>query len=89
MFRFVGGSFAIALIGGFFSWRVTGHLLGAGVPQEQTAAGLAGAGIDLSPVFKEAYAASFREVFLFALIFVAAAIAAVLFIPRLRDGSGS
>jgi hypothetical protein len=34
----------------------------------------------------EAFAASFRDVFLFALLFVAAAIVAVLFVPHLKGG---
>lgn len=91
MFRFVGGSFTIAVVSTFLAWRVTGHLLEAGVPPEQVSAALGGApekgsaGV-VPPVFMEAFAASFRDVFLFALLFVAASIVAVLFVPHLKGG---
>ncbi len=91
MFRFTGGSFTIAVLSSFLTWRVTVHLLGAGVPAGVVDATVAntfsqGSAAPISMVFRQALASSFQEVVLFALLFVAAAIAAVLFMPQLRHG---
>lgn len=90
MFRFIGGSFTIAIVSTFLTWRVTSHLVDAGVSQGQAASAMAGtsgegtAGVGIPPVFKDAFAASFQDVFLFAIIFVAAAFVSAMFIPHLR-----
>ena len=87
MTRFIGGSFAIAIFSSFLSSRITGHMLDAGIPAEAIAAGQSAGGAGgavLSPVVKEALSASFRDVFLFSISFLAISFIVVQFIPHLR-----
>jgi len=89
MSRFIGGSFAIAIFSSFLSSRVSSHLLSAGVPADQIAAaagatatadGAAGG----NPLVSQALALSFRDVFLFAISFIAVSFIVVQLIPRLK-----
>jgi len=90
MARFIGGSFTIAVVSTFLTWRITTHLIEAGMPEAQASAALAGAseggtpGAGIPPVYQAAFANSFEEVFLFAMLFVGAAFISALFVPQLR-----
>lgn len=89
MMRFVGASFVIALMGAAFTWRLRSHLAGLGVPAGSLPqAGLSSAG-EVAGVseelLKEALSRSFKDVFLFALLFVGLAAAAVSFMPQLKQ----
>lgn len=88
MSRFAGASFVIALMGTFFSWRIDQHLLHSGVPENQLpgtgmAAAEAADGVS-ELVIKQASAEAFQDVFLFSVVFVVLAIAAVAFMPQLK-----
>ena len=87
MSRFIGGSFAIAIFGSFLSSRVTSHMVDAGVPAERIASGASSgiggvAGDNL--LVSQALALSFRDVFFFAISFIAVSLVVVQFIPRLK-----
>ncbi len=89
MSRFVGGSFAIAVFSTILTWRLTGHLIEQGIPAEAAAAGAQpaeGAGAVQNPAVATALSASFRDVFLSAIVFLALSFIVVQFIPRLRHG---
>lgn len=87
MSRFIGGSFGMALVSSVLSWRVTAHLLAAGAPVDQAAAGAASestAEIAQNAMAQQAFASAFQDVFLFTLVLVAAAMVAAAFMPQLK-----
>lgn len=89
MSRFIGGSFAIAIFSTFLSSRMTGYLMDAGIPADVIAAGKSSGGAggaSDSAVVRAALAASFQDVFLFAISFLVISFIVVQFIPKLRHG---
>ncbi|MCL4474168.1 MAG: DHA2 family efflux MFS transporter permease subunit [Actinobacteria bacterium] len=88
MSRFVGGSFAIAIVSAVLSWRVSAHLIGMGVPAAQAAAvsSADSAGqFSGDPLMRAAFSQGFQDVFLFTIVLVALAMLAAAFIPRLEE----
>jgi len=91
MARFIGGSFTIAVVSTFLTWRITTHLIEAGMPEAQAATALAGAseggsvGAGIPPAYQAAFANSFEDVFLFAMLFVGAALLAAVFVPSFKE----
>lgn len=88
MSRFIGGSFAIAVVGAVLSWRVSAHLIGMGVPADQAAAvssAESAGGFSQDPLMRAAFSQAFQDVFLFTILIVALAMLAAAFIPRLKE----
>ncbi|MFA6000594.1 MAG: DHA2 family efflux MFS transporter permease subunit [Thermoleophilia bacterium] len=87
MSRFIGGSFAIAIFSTILSSRITSHMLAAGIQSDGITAGQTSGeiGAVADTAFKQALTASFRDVFLFAITFIAASFIFVQLIPRLRN----
>lgn len=92
MSRFIGGSIAITIFGSFLSSRVTSHMAAAGVPAESIAngassggGGIAGDNLGDNLLVNQALALSFRDVFFFAISFIAVSLVVVQFIPRLKQ----
>lgn len=88
MSRFVGGSFAIAVVSAVLSWRVSAHLIGMGVPAARAAAvsSADSAGqFSQDPLMRAAFSQGFQDVFLFTIVLVALAMLAAAFIPRLEE----
>ncbi len=87
MSRFIGGSFAIAVFSTVLTSRLAGHLINPGVSAD-AAAGMTSsdgeAAVIGNPITREALSASFRDVFLFAITFLAISFVVVQFIPRLK-----
>ena len=88
MSRFIGGPFAIAVFSAVLTSRLTTNLIGLGVPADVVAAGVPAGEGDVTmvenPAVREALAAAFSDVFLFAILFVAIALVVVQFIPPLK-----
>ncbi|RJQ47709.1 MAG: DHA2 family efflux MFS transporter permease subunit [Gaiellales bacterium] len=86
MSRFIGGSIASAGLMAFLSWRMTERLIGIGIPVAEAEAFTGTSMEPLSPVYKQAAAQAYHDVFLFTLIFIAAAILAALAMPQVKTG---
>jgi EmrB/QacA subfamily drug resistance transporter len=90
MSRFSGGAFAIAVFSAVLSWRLTGHLVDLGVSADAAAAAApSGEGeikMVVNPVVREALAASFRDVFIFAVSFLVISLVVAQFVPQLKQG---
>ncbi|MHB0866403.1 MAG: DHA2 family efflux MFS transporter permease subunit [Thermoleophilia bacterium] len=88
MSRFVGGSFAVAVVSAVLSWRVSAHLIGMGASSaEASAAATANSAAEFAgnPLARAAYSQAFQDVFLFSLAIVALAMLAAAFIPQLKE----
>jgi MFS family permease len=87
MSRFIGGSFGMALVGTFLSWRLTSYLIELGVDAGGQEGALSGdiSAATAEPVYQQAFTDAFQDVFLFSILIVAAAFIAVFFVPQLKD----
>lgn len=89
MSRFIGGSFGMAVVGTFLSWRLTSHLLAAGVGLPAAGGSGGTSGMIADPVAREAFAAAFGDVFRFTLLFLALGMITVSFVPQLKQEPGA
>ncbi|RJQ47711.1 MAG: DHA2 family efflux MFS transporter permease subunit [Gaiellales bacterium] len=86
MGRFIGSSFGIAVTGAFLSSRVAARLAEMGVPAaEASAIATASENGTISAQYHEAFNGAFQDVFVFALVLVAAAFIIATLVPQLRE----
>jgi len=92
MSRFIGGSFAIAVVSAVLTWRVSVHLIAQGLPAGEAGAAAnadSAAQSSQDPAVLTAFSQAFQDVFLFTLLLVLMAMAAAAFIPRLSESTAT